>query len=164
MQVDLRPDDELTLERARIAFGTEGDSETGRALLMFFAKMSAAVEQGTVVSFLPGDDPRAIDAIPELTSALRPESRYRYLVRAPHPWRRQLSLKGWRMTVGQLVGSMRANDMSIEDCASAFDLAPLAVAEACDYYERNRPLIQAEAAEERRRTEAFLTHHAPAHR
>ncbi len=32
------------------------------------------MESGTVISFLPGDDPRAIDALPEFTRALRPEA------------------------------------------------------------------------------------------
>jgi hypothetical protein len=71
-QVDLRTEDELTLARARQVLGAEGDSEAGRALLALFAKLSAAVEQGTVISFLPGDDPRAIDALPEVTR-LRPD-------------------------------------------------------------------------------------------
>lgn len=163
MQIDLRAEDELTLERARRALGTEGDSETGRALLTFFAKIAAAVEQGTVVSFLPNSDPRAVDAIPELTSVLRPESRYRYLTWLPHPWRKQLSIKGRRITAGQLISSMEANDWTIEETAAQFDLDPLAVVECADYVSRNHALIEAEAAEERRRSEASTTHHAPAH-
>ncbi len=164
IQIDLRPEDELTLDRARRVWGTQGDSETGRALLSLFARLSAAVELGTVVSFLPGDDPRAVDAIPEVTSALRPEARYRFLVRVPHEWRKQLSIKGRRITAGQLVNSMEANGWTAEATAEEFDLDALAVAEALDYVSRNRRLIDAEAAEARRRTESFVTHHAPAHR
>ncbi len=126
--------------------------------------MRAAVEAGSVVSFLPGDDPRAVDALPELTRSLRPEARYRWLVAAPHRWRKQLSLKGRRITAGQLVLSMEANGDSIEAAAREFDLEPEAVAEAVDYVSRNRPLIDAELAEERRRTEPHVTHHAPAAR
>ncbi len=79
-QIDLRPEDEATLLRARRALAAEGDSETGRALLGLFAKIAAAIEGGAVISFLPGDDPRAVDALPEVTRALRPETRYRWLV------------------------------------------------------------------------------------
>ncbi|MGH7727704.1 MAG: hypothetical protein ACREM2_02770 [Vulcanimicrobiaceae bacterium] len=164
IQIDLRPEDELALDRARRVWGTQGDSETGRALLGLFSKLSAAIEQGTVVSFLPGDDPRAVDAIPEVTSALRPETRYRFLVQVPHPWRKQLSIKGRRITAGQLVNSMEANGWTVATTADQFDLDPLAVAEAVDYVSRNRRLIDAESAEQRRRTEAFVTHHAPADR
>ncbi len=163
-QVDLRADDELTLARARQVFGAEGDSEAGRALLGLFAKLSAAVEQGTVISFLPGDDPRAVDAVPELTRALRPENRYTWLVAVAHPWRKQLSIKGRRLTTGQLVDAMEANDLDVEAAAREFDLPPEAVVEAVDYVARNRPLVLAEAAEERRRTEASLTHRAAAPR
>jgi uncharacterized protein (DUF433 family) len=160
-QVDLKPEDELTLERARRALGADGDSETGRALLHLFSRFAAAIERGSVISFLRADDPAAIDAVPELTSALRPESRYRFLVSVPHGWRRQLSIKGRRMTAGQLVGSMEADGWSVDEAAREFDLDPLAVAEAVDYVSRNRELIDAEAAEERRQTEPYLTHRAP---
>lgn len=163
-QIDLRAEDELTLARARRVLGAEGDSEAGRALLALFAKLSAAVEGGTVISFLPGDDPRAIDALPEFTRALRPEAAYRWLVAVPHPWRRQLSLKGRRLTAGQLVDVLHANRLSAEAAAAEFDLPVEAVREALDYCERNGELVAAEAAEERRRTEPFLSHRAPAAR
>ena len=164
MQVDLRAEDELTLERARRALGTEGDSETGRALLALFARISAAIDQGSVVSFLPGDDPRAVDAFPEITSAIRPESRYRFLVQVPHKWRRQLSIKGHRITAGQLVASMEANKWTVDQAASQFSLDPLAVVEALDYVARNRSLVDAEAAEDWHRAEAHITHRAPVRR
>lgn len=160
-QVDLREEDELVLERAKRAFGSDGDSDTGRALLTMFSRLAAAIEQGTVISFLPSDDPRAVDAIPELTAALRTESRYRFLVAVPHKWRRQLSVKGRRMTAGQLVRNMDAEQWSVHDAAREFDLDPLAVAEAVDYVSRNRALIDAEAVEERRQAEPLLTHFAP---
>ncbi len=161
-QIDLRTEDELTLARARQVFGAEGDSEAGRALLGLFAKLSAAIEQGTVISFLPGDDPRAVDAFPEFTRVLRPESRYTWLVAPPHPWRKQLSIKGRRLTAGQLVEVMEAEDLTVETAAREFALPIEAVIEAVDYVARNRPLVLAEAAEEQRRTEPTLTHRTAA--
>jgi hypothetical protein len=82
-QIDLRPEDEATLMRARRAFGAADDSETGRALLALFGRLAAAIESGSVVALLPGDDPWAVDALPDVTRALRPEARYRWLVAAP---------------------------------------------------------------------------------
>ncbi len=152
------------LAKARRVLGAEGDSEAGRALLALFSKLSAAVESRTVISFLPGDDPRAIDALPEFTRALRPEAAYRWLVAVPHSWRRQLSLKGRRLTAGQLVDVLRANELSAEGAAAEFDVPVEAVREAIDYCERNDDLVAAEAAEERRRTEPFLSHRAYAAR
>jgi uncharacterized protein (DUF433 family) len=159
-QIDLRTEDELILARARRVFGADGDSEAGRALLALFSRLSAAIESGTVISFLPGDDPRAVDALPEFTRALRPEAAYRWLVAVPHRWRRQLSIKGRRLTAGQVVDSMEANQLSVEEIAAEFDLPIESVREAVDYVERNRELIDAEFAEERRRTEPFLSHRA----
>lgn len=161
-QVDLRSEDELILERARRAFGAEGDSDTGRALLALFSKIAAAVDRGNVISFLPGDDLRAVDAMPELTRGLRPEQRYRWLVAVPHPWRRRLSIKGRRLTAGQLAASTEANGDTIESAAEEFDLPREAVAEALDYVARNRQLVDAELAEEQRQTDPFVTARGPA--
>jgi len=74
-----------------------------------------------------------------------------YLVERPHPWRRQLSIKGRNLTVGQLISTLRANSLSLEQLAGAVDLPLEAVSEALAYYERFRPLIELEAAEERSR-------------
>ncbi len=163
-QIDLRPEDEATLLRARQVLGADGDSETGRALLALFAKLAAAIEAGSVISFLPGEDARAVDALPEVTRALRPDSRYRWLVAAPHRWRKQLSIKGRRLTAGQLVFSMEAAGDSIDQAAQEWDLPVEAVAEAVEYVSRNRVLIEAEFAEERLRSEPFVKHYAPASR
>jgi uncharacterized protein (DUF433 family) len=78
---------------------------------------------------------------------------YRYLEPRPHPWRRQWSLKGRNMTVGQLVYSMRANGMLDDPQAAArtFDLPVEQVREALDYFRRHRALIAQEANEEKRR-------------
>lgn len=84
---------------------------------------------------------------------------YRFLVQVPHAWRRQLVLKGRRITAGQLVDSMEAGGWTVEEAAKQFDLDPQAVAEAVDYVSRNRQLIDAESEESRRRAEPYITHH-----
>ncbi len=38
--------------------------------------------------------------------------RWQYLIARPHRWRRQLSIKGRNMTVGQLVSTIHANHYS----------------------------------------------------
>jgi len=74
---------------------------------------------------------------------------YRYLVEKPDKWRKQLYLKGRNMTVGQLVYSMRANNLSAEEAAADMDLPVEQVREAQAYYEINRDLIEREADEEK---------------
>jgi uncharacterized protein (DUF433 family) len=77
--------------------------------------------------------------------------RWRYLVARPHPWRRQLAIKGRNMTVGQLLSTLRANQLSPEQASQDLDLPLEAIHEALTYYSENRALIELEAAEERRR-------------
>ncbi|MHB8181705.1 MAG: hypothetical protein ACYDDR_12910, partial [Acidithiobacillus ferrivorans] len=148
LQVDLGPSERLAFERIRGLGGN--DAEVGRRAVVLLARLAAAIEEGFMIAAVPPEESRFADAAPELTSAVAPERRYRYLVRVRHPWRRQLSLKGRRLTVGQLVAQMEANAMDLETAAREFDLAPEAVAEALDYAQRNAELLAAEAAEERR--------------
>ena len=74
---------------------------------------------------------------------------FRYLVAKPDKWRKQLYLKGRNMTVGQLVYSMRANNLSAEEAAADMDLPVEQVREAQAYYEIHRDLIEREADEEK---------------
>ncbi|MCS7264444.1 MAG: DUF433 domain-containing protein [Armatimonadetes bacterium] len=78
------------------------------------------------------------------------ETTYKYLEARPHPWRKQLWVKGRNMTVWQLLCYMWAANMTPEEVARDFDLPVEAVHEALDYYERNREVIEADAEEERR--------------
>ena len=86
-----------------------------------------------------------------LNSTEGPVARWNFLVARPHPWRRQLSIKGRNLTVGQLVSTVRANRLSPDQAAEDLDLPREAIQEALDYFEENRELIQLEAMEERRR-------------
>jgi uncharacterized protein (DUF433 family) len=78
-------------------------------------------------------------------------ARWRYLVARPHPWRRQLAIKGRNMTVGQLISTIRANRLTPEQACQDLELPLEAIHEAMTYYTENRALIELEAAEERRR-------------
>ncbi len=79
---------------------------------------------------------------------------YRYLVARPHPWRRQLCLKGRNMTVGQLVATMKANDLSPEEAAQDMELPLEQVREALAYYDLHRDLVDMELREQASRVAA----------
>jgi uncharacterized protein (DUF433 family) len=79
---------------------------------------------------------------------------YRYLVERPETGRRQLYLTGRNMTVGQLVYTMRANDLEAEAAAEDMELPLEQVREALVYYETHRDLIESEINEERRSLQA----------
>src|SRR5207244_8510131 len=96
----------------------------------------------------------ALTRIEKLEACLGPqekvELRWRFLVARPHPWRRQLSIKGRNMTVGQMMSTVRANQYAPEQASENLELPIEAIREALAYYEENRDLIALEAAEERR--------------
>ncbi len=77
--------------------------------------------------------------------------RWQYLIGRPHRWRRQLSIKGRNMTVGQLVSTVRANRYIPEQASEELELPLAAIYEALAYYAEHRDLIEMEASEERRR-------------
>jgi uncharacterized protein (DUF433 family) len=90
-------------------------------------------------------------ARPGADEASNEASRWHYLVARPHRWRRQLSVKGKNMTVGQLISTIRANHMTPEEASENLGLPLTAIYEVLTYYEENRGLIELEATEEWRR-------------
>ena len=84
------------------------------------------------------------------------ERPYQYLIARPHPWRRQLCLKGRNMTIGQLISTMQANHLTPDEAADDLDLPVEQVKEALAYYELHRDLIEAEAREEAARLAARI--------
>jgi uncharacterized protein (DUF433 family) len=77
--------------------------------------------------------------------------RWQFLIARPHRWRRQLSIKGRNMTVGQLVSTVRANRYTPDQASDELELPLAAINEALTYFAENRDLIEMEASEERRR-------------
>ena len=71
--------------------------------------------------------------------AARPETGYK-----------QLYLKGRNLRVGQLIYTMRANQLNAEEAAADMDLPLAQVREAEVYYQIHRALIELEADEEKR--------------
>lgn len=70
---------------------------------------------------------------------------YEYLVHRPEKGRRQPYLKGRNMTVGNLIYSMRANQLTAEAAAWEFDLPLEQVREAQAYYEIHGDIVDREA-------------------
>ena len=87
---------------------------------------------------------------------------WRWLVSRPHPWRRQLWVKGRRLLASQVWGDIRTNGLTVEQAAEDFDLPPEAVEEILRYCESNATLIALEADEERHRLQDAGVPFAPA--
>ncbi|MBD2309077.1 hypothetical protein H6G17_26805 [Chroococcidiopsis sp. FACHB-1243] len=80
-------------------------------------------------------------------------AQWKYLVERPHPWRRQLYVKGRRLLASTVWQDMLANELSLNGTAENFSLPIDAVVEIVRYCETNQELLKMEADEERCRLE-----------
>ncbi|NWF58494.1 MAG: hypothetical protein HXY43_04070 [Fischerella sp.] len=78
---------------------------------------------------------------------------WQYLVARPHPWRKQLYIKGRKLLASTVWQDMIANQMSPEEAAENWDLPLSAIHEAIHYCESHQELLKLEADEERYRLE-----------
>lgn len=85
---------------------------------------------------------------------------WRWLVRRDHPWRRQLWIKGRKLTAGDLARTAAVEGWSPSETARQYDLPVEAVLEAMRYAEVDRDLIEAEEAENRIVAQRYERHGA----
>ena len=78
---------------------------------------------------------------------------WQYLIARPHPWRKQLYIKGRKLLVSTIWRDMTANQMSREQAAENWDLPLSAIYEAIDYCQKYQEILKLEADEERYRLE-----------
>ena len=83
-----------------------------------------------------------------------PKTTWQYLESRPHPWRKQLYIKGRRQKAFTVWMDMLVNELTPEEVAESKELPIAAVIEAIEYCESHQELLKQEADEERRRLEA----------
>lgn len=83
-----------------------------------------------------------------------PKTTWQYLESRPHPWRKQLYIKGRRQKAFTVWMDMLVNELTAEEVAESKELPIAAVIEAIEYCESHQELLEHEADEERRRLEA----------
>ena len=87
--------------------------------------------------------------IPELELAA--EGGWQFLTERPHPWRRQLWLKGRKLPASVVWTDWRVNGGTVQEVADNWDLPVAAAAEALRYGETHQDLLRMEAEEEKLR-------------
>lgn len=87
--------------------------------------------------------------IPELERSTGSE--WTYLVARPHPWRRQLYVKGRKLPAYTVWTDIVTNNMSIQETADNWDLPIAAIEEITKYCKENLDLLKIEADEEKQR-------------
>ena len=78
---------------------------------------------------------------------------WQYLEQRPHPWRKQLYLKGKRIKASVIYSDMIVNEMTIEEAADNWELPQNAIKEVIEYCSSHLELLRKEALEGRRRLE-----------
>ena len=76
---------------------------------------------------------------------------WQYLMEHPHPWRRQLYVKGRRLPAAQVWERHYHESAVGEEAADNWNLPIEAIREIVRYCEENKTLLGMEAEEERRR-------------
>ena len=92
----------------------------------------------------PPKQQEVLDFIDSL-SAQFAQNEWKYLEKRPHPWRKQLYLKGRRLKAFDLWANMNANDMTPEEVADNWDIPLEAVQESIQYCEIYKDLLKQEA-------------------
>jgi len=153
LHFDVTPEINLLIENLQQALDFKSQTDIFIEAFNLFAWVAEEIKSGQRVVSLQADELDSCNRYKELVSPIfrfQIETTYKYLVARPHPWRKQLYIKGRNMTVGHLIYSMRTNNLSEEDAASDFDIPLAAIKEALQYYALNRELIELEALEEKR--------------
>ena len=81
---------------------------------------------------------------------------YIYLEARPHRWRRQLHIRGSRLSVAEVLADLCNRDGGIEGPSELHDLPLEAILEAIDYGTRFAEVLEQDAAEEARLRKQWL--------
>ena len=75
---------------------------------------------------------------------------WQFLEPRPSSWRKQLYIKGRKLTAFTVWSDMIANKDTLDETAENWNLPTEAIKEAIEYCENNQELLKSEADEERR--------------
>ena len=82
------------------------------------------------------------------------KTQWQYLEQRPHPWRKQLYIKGKRIKASIIYSDLIANNETPAEAAENWDLPLAAITEVIEYCETNQELLKQEAEEGLRLLEA----------
>jgi hypothetical protein len=146
---DLSPEQEELLANLRAQLAASSTKEAVLRAAQLTTLLLDEVSQGNrlFVGKSPTTAVRLV--IPELEA--RAGGHWRWLLERPHPWRRQLWVKGRKLLASAVWLDALTNGMGPREAAENWDLPLQACEEIFAYCEANKPLIEAEANEERQR-------------
>ncbi len=146
---DLSPEQEALLANLRAELAASSTKETVLRAVQLTTLLVDELRHGNrlYVGKSPATAVRL--AIPELEA--RAGGQWRWLLERPHPWRRQLWVKGRKLLASAVWIDALTNGMGPREAAENWDLPLEACEEIFVYCEANKALIESEANEERQR-------------
>lgn len=147
---NVSPEQEAKIEWLRQVMGVTTTKETILRSISVVTVLQNYLQQGYQIRLVTPNEQIHL-VIPELEPA--PQSAWQYLVSRPHPWRRQLYVKGRRLLASTVWQDMLVNHLDNEEAADNFDLPIAVIGEIIRYCEANKELIKLEAQEEAYRLE-----------
>lgn len=81
------------------------------------------------------------------------KTQWQYLESRPHPWRKQLYIKGKRIKASVIYSDLIVNSMTLDEAAFNWDLPKEAITEVIEYCQTNQELLKEEAEQGRRKLE-----------
>ncbi len=146
---DLSPEQEELLANLRNQLAASSTKEAVLKAVQLTTLLLDEVQQGNRL-FIGKSPTTAVRlAIPELEA--HSHGQWHWLVERPHPWRRQLWVKGRKLMASAVWLDALTNGMGPREAAENWDLPFEACEEVFAYCEANKVLIEAEANEELQR-------------
>jgi len=146
---DLSPEQEELLANLRAQLAASSTKEAVLRAVQLATLLFDEVSQGNRLFVGKSASTAVRLVIPELEA--RANGQWRWLVERPHPWRRQLWVKGRKLWASAVWLDALTNGMGPREAAENWDLPLEACEEIFAYCEANKALIEAEANEERQR-------------
>lgn len=144
----LAPEHKAQLDWLRMALGGISDREAIERAISILVTLKRQMGPGSQL-FVRTREEQVRLLIPELEP--EPQPNWQYLVERPHPWRRQLYLKGRKLMASTVWLDAIANEMSPEEAADNWELPLAAIEEVFRYCQTHQDLLKMEAEEERLR-------------
>ncbi len=145
---NITPEQEAELAWLRDTLGAPTTKDAILRAVRVLALLARESQRGNELCVRGGDGSLSRLLIPEL--ALPATSEWQFLAPRPHPWRKQLYVKGRRLSAFDVWSDMRVNGLDIDAAADNWDLPVAAVLEIVRYCEENEALLGMEADEEKR--------------
>lgn len=146
---DLSPEQEALLANLRAQLAASSTKEAVLRAAQLTTLLLDEVQQGNRLFVGKSPSTAVRLAIPELEA--RAHGQWRWLVERPHPWRRQLWVKGRKLLASAVWLDALTNGMGPREAAENWDLPLEACEEIFAYCEANKALIESEVSEERQR-------------